>query len=379
MTCKHHPPRRVQVVLARINALVANTYYARLHLQREDGSGDVLDIDARPSDAMNLIARYNAPLFVSKDIADVMAVPRGEVDALPMVPGLKETQAQIEKSCQQEVALYRDCTVMKRLQLQLAVKEERFDAATQCAPLHVYLVGHTLLHEYTLLQAPESRSWVHPLASTQTNVLQKWFARHLRRLGTPSGMSTPSCMHQDMHQDMRQGISGEAAAVQAAGRDRADDAVRPRARPRHCPRDRPRGLALRSAPLLLGRAARHSFRCCALTRPSWLCLSGLSVPSAAQLLPRLCRRQLACATSCVHTARSRHSVSCTGTGVGSGYLLSRGERAAAGCDAVAAGCGTPLRLGVTPLRSGVTLLLRPGVKPRRSRVGRPCGCVQALL
>jgi uncharacterized protein len=125
----------LQVVLARINALVGTTYHARMHIQRADGSGMPIDIDARPSDAINMAMRFQAPLFVCKTVAAKMAVHRsgvlGIVDALPDEE--QETQGHIIKSCKSECALYKDPTVIKNLQLALAIEEERFEDASLCA------------------------------------------------------------------------------------------------------------------------------------------------------------------------------------------------------------------------------------------------------
>ncbi|NJR43645.1 MAG: bifunctional nuclease family protein [Akkermansiaceae bacterium] len=57
----------MQVTLARITALVGNTYHARMHLAREDDpTGPTFDVDARPSDAINMAVRFEAPILVSR-------------------------------------------------------------------------------------------------------------------------------------------------------------------------------------------------------------------------------------------------------------------------------------------------------------------------
>jgi hypothetical protein len=58
----------VQVTKVAVVALVGNTYLARVHLSGRDASTKEVDIDARPSDAINLAVRYNAPMYVNKQV-----------------------------------------------------------------------------------------------------------------------------------------------------------------------------------------------------------------------------------------------------------------------------------------------------------------------
>ena len=52
----------------RVTDIIANTYYARVHVARAGGEGEV-DVDARPSDAINLAVRFGAPVYIAKKIA----------------------------------------------------------------------------------------------------------------------------------------------------------------------------------------------------------------------------------------------------------------------------------------------------------------------
>jgi uncharacterized protein len=126
----------VQVVLTRIHELVGNTFMARMHLACANGGGPPLDVDARPSDAINMAVRFQAPLFVSKKVAAKMAVPLSSlIMSGNIAPGSKESNKHIERSCKEECALYKDPTVMKNLQLGLAVKEQRYEDAGRCRPV----------------------------------------------------------------------------------------------------------------------------------------------------------------------------------------------------------------------------------------------------
>ncbi len=50
-----------------INGLEKNTYYARIVL---DVDGDTVEVDSRPSDAIALGVRVNAPIYVAEEVMD---------------------------------------------------------------------------------------------------------------------------------------------------------------------------------------------------------------------------------------------------------------------------------------------------------------------
>lgn len=115
-----------RVTKVRVTALVGNTYHARVHLAtdvrgKEGAHVQEVDVDARPSDAINLAVRFGAPIFVNRDIAVKMARSRLEEH--------NESHTQIVRSCKEEILQYQDPTIMHKLQLQLAIAEERFDDA----------------------------------------------------------------------------------------------------------------------------------------------------------------------------------------------------------------------------------------------------------
>ncbi len=55
-----------------IHSLKNNTYYAEITIEQ---NGKELKIDSRPSDAINIALRFNAPIFVSED---VISATKGE-------------------------------------------------------------------------------------------------------------------------------------------------------------------------------------------------------------------------------------------------------------------------------------------------------------
>jgi hypothetical protein len=64
MSCPHHVHLQV-----RVTEIIANTYYARVHVSRAGEPPHEVDVDARPSDAINLAVRFGAPVYISKKIA----------------------------------------------------------------------------------------------------------------------------------------------------------------------------------------------------------------------------------------------------------------------------------------------------------------------
>lgn len=149
-----------RVSKVRITALVGNTYHARVHMGRTRGKlssgsktgdtsvpGNEVDIDARPSDAINLALRFGAPIYVNKEVAAQMAIPQSTAHAgnLGESPsgrmsganaggstrsGIDASASDIVRSCREEILHYADPTIMHKLQLQLAIAEERFEDAT---------------------------------------------------------------------------------------------------------------------------------------------------------------------------------------------------------------------------------------------------------
>lgn len=64
-----------QVTKVRVTKLVSNTYHARVHYAPGPGFAaaagvlpEELDVDARPSDAINLAVRFDAPIYISKEV-----------------------------------------------------------------------------------------------------------------------------------------------------------------------------------------------------------------------------------------------------------------------------------------------------------------------
>ena len=60
-----------EVVLVKVGRLKNNFYYADLFLEQE---GDILHIDSRPSDALGMASRFDAPIYVSDALLEKQGV-----------------------------------------------------------------------------------------------------------------------------------------------------------------------------------------------------------------------------------------------------------------------------------------------------------------
>ncbi len=58
-----------------INDLKDSTYYAELHIIQ---GNNLIVIDSRPSDAINLALRFDAPVFVEEEVLEKSKVPKPE-------------------------------------------------------------------------------------------------------------------------------------------------------------------------------------------------------------------------------------------------------------------------------------------------------------
>ncbi len=58
-----------------INDLRDSTYYAELHILQ---GNNLIVIDSRPSDAINLALRFDAPVFVEEEVLEKSKVPKPE-------------------------------------------------------------------------------------------------------------------------------------------------------------------------------------------------------------------------------------------------------------------------------------------------------------
>ncbi|TYI88754.1 hypothetical protein E1A91_D03G005200v1 [Gossypium mustelinum] len=132
-----------EVKMVRITERVVNTYFAKLYFSKP-GENDVISVDARPSDAINVAHRCKAPIYVSKQIVleDAIRIGfgMGRVrDTTPTYDVVLDSAMEGPDLLTEELDLVRN--------MNLAVEEERYNDAVAFF-FHVFrgcLEGHTLI------------------------------------------------------------------------------------------------------------------------------------------------------------------------------------------------------------------------------------------
>jgi len=69
----------ISVAKVEVCDLKENTFYARIYFVSENTN---FDMDARPSDAIALALRYNAPIFVEDAVMKKSKMPEGEMEVM---------------------------------------------------------------------------------------------------------------------------------------------------------------------------------------------------------------------------------------------------------------------------------------------------------
>ncbi|KAL6222219.1 hypothetical protein ACLB2K_005611 [Fragaria x ananassa] len=115
-----------QVNIVRITERVLNTYFARLYFSKP-GKSDILSVDARPSDAINVAYRCKAPIYVNKQIVlrDAVRISYG----MGRMRERKSTyDVSLDSAADGPNLLAQELVLVKNIDL--AIKEERYkDAA----------------------------------------------------------------------------------------------------------------------------------------------------------------------------------------------------------------------------------------------------------
>ncbi|MCP4728205.1 MAG: hypothetical protein GY863_24410 [bacterium] len=91
-----------------INELKENTFYAQIALQEEKKT---IDIDSRPSDAVAIALRVNAPIFVSEAVIDKAAVKiddESQIAASEVTLLTEQLQRAIDNEDYEQAAILRD-------------------------------------------------------------------------------------------------------------------------------------------------------------------------------------------------------------------------------------------------------------------------------
>ncbi|KAL3696764.1 hypothetical protein R1sor_010840 [Riccia sorocarpa] len=117
--------------MVRVTERVLDTYYARIYIGKP-GDEELLSVDARPSDAINLAVRCKIPIYVNKDIvtADAVKAVYNPVYHKRMVYGRRAKQQDmfLDSVDDEPDTMAEEITLMKNMII--AVGEERYaDAA----------------------------------------------------------------------------------------------------------------------------------------------------------------------------------------------------------------------------------------------------------
>ena len=88
---------------------VNSTYYSRIHLGRINSKGhvsDEVDVDSRPSDAINLAVRFDAPMYISTQIAACAMPYQPEGSSAASFSLQEESHAEIVRSVKETMASF---------------------------------------------------------------------------------------------------------------------------------------------------------------------------------------------------------------------------------------------------------------------------------
>jgi bifunctional DNase/RNase len=89
-----------------ISALEKNTYYARIVL---DVDGDTVEIDSRPSDAIALGVRVNAPIYVADEVMEQAGLkPEEEISLEGAAPNRSSQRAIAEDEEEEDLGVFTD-------------------------------------------------------------------------------------------------------------------------------------------------------------------------------------------------------------------------------------------------------------------------------
>nr|GLL38551.1 bifunctional nuclease 2 [Ipomoea trifida] len=114
-----------EVKMVKITEKVVNTYFTRILFQKS-GETDIISVDARPSDAINVANRCKAPIFVNKEIV--------LTDAIRMVHGMARSSnakaiydVSLDSASDGPDLLSEELVLMRNMNS--AVKQERYSEA----------------------------------------------------------------------------------------------------------------------------------------------------------------------------------------------------------------------------------------------------------
>ncbi len=162
---------------------VSSTYYSRIHIspinakKGADAPPTEIDVDGRPSDAINLASaalgsvwvvitqtdtlsahpvtlqavRFDAPMFITPAVA-AYATSYNTQDLFAHTQS--ESSAEILRSCRETLSSFEDPTTMLQLQKDLAIREERYaDAKSLQQQIYDHMTHSPLLRMIVSIEA----------------------------------------------------------------------------------------------------------------------------------------------------------------------------------------------------------------------------------
>ena len=140
-----HHLNTAQVARVQVTHLHSNTYFARIVLAMPDKEGGATetDVDARPSDAINLAVRCGAPIYVSADVARTHGVRSSMPESGSSSSTTSgDTDTPSAESLPAAPVRLLDKTLELRMRLAVAVQESRLsDAQSLRDDIAVLLAG----------------------------------------------------------------------------------------------------------------------------------------------------------------------------------------------------------------------------------------------
>lgn len=116
-----------EVKMVRITERVVNTYFAKLYLSKP-GKNEIISVDVRPSDAINVANRCEAPIYVSKHIVLKDAIRIGY--GMGRAHGAKATyDVSLDSAAEGPDSVTEEFDLVKNMDI--AVREERYNDAAK--------------------------------------------------------------------------------------------------------------------------------------------------------------------------------------------------------------------------------------------------------
>jgi len=108
-----------------VNALAQDTFFAQITLEM---NGSVVEIDSRPSDAIALALRVQAPIYVAEEVLDQVGVRVKEIGEQDEIILEEAEQPDVSPADSEAMELVKKIGVLK-VQLKKAVEDEDYEKA----------------------------------------------------------------------------------------------------------------------------------------------------------------------------------------------------------------------------------------------------------